>query len=513
MRDDRINYVLVGGFVLSMVGGLVLALAVLTGRTGATDTYYTLYDDVTGLKYGSAVLYMGFPVGQVDAIEPMVDEGHVRFRLALELDEAFTGWAVPRDSVARVRAEGLLAAVAIDIRAGQSAEPLRPGDEIAGAGRRDVMAAVSETANALRDLTVNSVAPLVRNLDRYVTDFGEALVSQGVPLLANLNVLSAELAGRAPELLDDVHSTSAELRVVGRRLERLLSEDNADKLDDVVDNVHAASEDLSRLTAESRARVGELLGEDNLRRVEDTLVRLQATGEDAEAAALGARNGVERVFAEHNLAHVDSALAAADATALSMQAMTGPEQQRQVQTAVAGASLAAQEFASLVTETRTQMRAVLGPETVGRLDRALDNVSVAAANFAQLSEGVDARLGELLTADMAAELREALGNFSLAAGNVAVLSRDLGETRSRLERLLRSANALIDENRPGVRASLRDLRYSLDVVAQHVDAVAANVEGTSRNLLELSRRVKGNPGLLLRGGGPGPDEAVLPEGG
>jgi phospholipid/cholesterol/gamma-HCH transport system substrate-binding protein len=513
MRDDRINYVLVGGFVLAMIAGLVFALAVLTGRTGATDTYYTRYDDVTGLKYGSSVLYMGFPVGQVDAIEPVVNEGRVRFRLALELDEAFTGWAVPRDSVAHVRAEGLLAAVAIDIRAGASGEPLRPGDEIAGATQRDLMAAVSETANILRDLAVNDVAPLVKNLDRYVTGFGEALLSQGSPLLANLNVLSAELAGRAPELVDDVRSTSAQLRAVSQRLERLLSEENAEKLDGVVDNVYAASEDLAQLTAETRARAGQLLGEDNLRHVEDILVGLRVAAEEAQATALGARSGVERVFAEHNLDHLDSALAAADAAAVSLQAITGPEQRRQALDAVTSASLAAREFATLVTEARTQMRAVLGPQTVERLDRALDNVSVAGANFARLSESVDARLGELLTADMAVKVREALDNFSLAAGNVAALSRDLGETRSHLDRLLVSAHALSEENRPGVRATVRDLRYTLDVFAQHVDSVAANVEGTSRNLLELSRRLKRDPSLLLRGGAPQSDEAALPGGG
>ena len=58
--------------MLAMVVGLVISISVLSGKTGATDLYYTRYDDATGLKYGTQVLYMGFPVGQVEAIRPVV---------------------------------------------------------------------------------------------------------------------------------------------------------------------------------------------------------------------------------------------------------------------------------------------------------------------------------------------------------------------------------------------------------------------------------------------------------
>ena len=58
MKSDRINYIIVGGFVILMLAGIVTSVAMLSGRTGATDTYYTSYEDVTGLKFGSQVLYM-----------------------------------------------------------------------------------------------------------------------------------------------------------------------------------------------------------------------------------------------------------------------------------------------------------------------------------------------------------------------------------------------------------------------------------------------------------------------
>ena len=44
MRNNKINYLVVGGFVIAMMAGLAAALALLTGRTGATDEYYTVYE-------------------------------------------------------------------------------------------------------------------------------------------------------------------------------------------------------------------------------------------------------------------------------------------------------------------------------------------------------------------------------------------------------------------------------------------------------------------------------------
>ena len=50
MRNVRVNYAVVGGFVLGMLGVLVGVVALLTGRTGATDTYATRFANVTGVK-------------------------------------------------------------------------------------------------------------------------------------------------------------------------------------------------------------------------------------------------------------------------------------------------------------------------------------------------------------------------------------------------------------------------------------------------------------------------------
>ena len=110
MRSSGINYLVVGAFVLAMLVGLIVSLAMLTGRTGATDTYYTVYRNVAGIKFGTQILYEGFPIGQVEEVTPMPEEGGMRFRVDFSVQE---GWRIPIDSVAQVAASGLLAAITV----------------------------------------------------------------------------------------------------------------------------------------------------------------------------------------------------------------------------------------------------------------------------------------------------------------------------------------------------------------------------------------------------------------
>jgi len=81
MNGVKVNYVTVGVFVLAMAAALIVSLAVLMGRTGATDDYYTVYRNVTGVKFGTQVLYEGYPVGQVEKVTPVPSEGGMAFRV------------------------------------------------------------------------------------------------------------------------------------------------------------------------------------------------------------------------------------------------------------------------------------------------------------------------------------------------------------------------------------------------------------------------------------------------
>ena len=50
MRNNKINYVIVGAFVSVALVSMVIAIALLTGRTGATDSYNAMYKNVGGNK-------------------------------------------------------------------------------------------------------------------------------------------------------------------------------------------------------------------------------------------------------------------------------------------------------------------------------------------------------------------------------------------------------------------------------------------------------------------------------
>jgi len=439
----------------------------------------------------------------------MLDDGKVSFELELAVTEDMARWKVPRDSVAQVRAAGLLAAITVDIRAGSSPETLAPGDHIRGVGRSSVFAAFSDTANTMRELTLTGLKPLIENLNRYVSVFGGLLELRGGPLIENLSVLSAELAGRAPQVIDDFLQTTRELRLVSERLQVTLSEETSAKLGSVLDNVLSASEDLARLTGNARGQLGIILSDDMTARVQRVMGNVDTAA--AQIAVAGER--IDRMVSEGNAQRVDSMLRNADEASAGARALVGAERQSRVDAILASADRAAVGLDALISDTREQVRGLLRPQTVQRFDTALVNISSAAATVARLSEHLDQRVDEVLTPQMSAKLKRTLENFSLAAANVATLTRGLEHSRGDLEALLVALRAMAEDNRIDVRASVLDLRHGLDVVAQHIDAVAQNLEDSSRNMVEFSRRLKANPGLLLRGGGPSPDTGRVPSGG
>lgn len=366
MKSDRINYLLVGCFVIATIAGLTVAIALLTGRTGATDTYYTSYTDATGLKFGSQVLYMGYPVGQVEEITPMVENGKVSFRVQLEINEDFKNWQVPKDSVAQVRAAGLLAAVTIDIRSGKSGETLEPGDHLQGLEQSDVFVAVTDAANTLKYLTENSIKPLIESLHTYVSNFGSVLDEHGGELITNLSVVSEELATRTPGLITKLLELSDELNQTSAQLRTVLSPENAQKVGAVVDNMVTASENVVSLTEDTRRQIGALLGPSTSQKVDDALLNISG---------------------------------------------------------------ATRNIARLSDDVNRSLRDILTPETAGKMQRALDNFSLAATNIATLSQDLGTTRAELdrLLAALSSTVDENRPNLRDASSDLRYILRSVAQ--------------------------------------------------------------------------------------
>jgi phospholipid/cholesterol/gamma-HCH transport system substrate-binding protein len=191
MQDSRINYVVVGAFVTAMIVALIVVISMLAGSRGATDRYFTVYSNVSGIKFGTQVFYEGYQIGQVEAVEP-IDRGNnqLQFKVDIEVQE---GWKIPEDSVARAQVSGLLSAVAIDIRAGKSQTLLRPGAQIRGSEPSNMFAALQDISSQFGELSANSIKPLLENLNKYVVVLGDSTLAHLPKAMADLEKIAGSV--------------------------------------------------------------------------------------------------------------------------------------------------------------------------------------------------------------------------------------------------------------------------------------------------------------------------------
>lgn len=254
MTSTRLNLAVIGGFVLLGLVSLIVSLAVLAGRTGAADDYSTVYGNVAGLKYGSQVFYEGYPVGQVTAITPLFDAGKVRFRVTLAISR---GWQIPADSTASTAAAGLLAPMTIAIRAGSSATPLKPGDEIAAGQNRDLFATVAGAAGTVDKLANDALLPLFGNLDRQVTAVGGLLDDDVRKLVGNANRLAEAAAQTVPPLLADARAVTTNLARVSQQLDGAITAERLAAIDRIIANADQATASLARSSKALEALSGD----------------------------------------------------------------------------------------------------------------------------------------------------------------------------------------------------------------------------------------------------------------
>jgi len=241
MQDSRINYVVVGAFVSAMLAAFVVVISLLAGRTGATDKYYTVYDNVTGLKYGTAVLYEGYQIGQVASIEPQATDKAVLFKVNIEVKR---GWRIPDDSLARATVSGLLSAMTIDIRGGHSAQLIPPGGQIKGISATNFFATLSELSSEFGDLSAQSLKPMLGNLNRLIVDFDNATRENLPGIIKDAHTITAALAHDAPEITASVRRSLSIIET------DMLKPQNRQHVDAVLANADKASADIANLTAQ-----------------------------------------------------------------------------------------------------------------------------------------------------------------------------------------------------------------------------------------------------------------------
>ncbi|HXD83113.1 MAG TPA: MlaD family protein [Rudaea sp.] len=263
MKRDSVNYVLVGAAVLAAGVLLIVALAMITGRGGASTAYYTHYQNVTGLRYGAPVFYQGYRIGQVGTITPERGKDGTRYKIELDVRR---DWPIPKDSVAHLTATGLLADVAVGISEGKDRAMAAPGSELAGAESADIFSAMNELAGQISGLTRSQITPLIQTLSKRVDSITGAidkgtpdLVRQSQQLLTRLNHVSDSLddmlkpdnRAAVADILANTQELTKQLRETQQKLDDALGQldsiakENRPGIRDSVTDLRAVLEALS----------------------------------------------------------------------------------------------------------------------------------------------------------------------------------------------------------------------------------------------------------------------------
>lgn len=237
--ETRANHVLVGVFVLlfglGMMAFVIWIMALKADRQ--MDTYQLVFKGaVTGLNTGSGVNYEGVPVGQVTAIQlDANDPGRVRVQI--EVDSATP---VRRDTVATLEIAGLTGGRYIQLSGGSATEP-RP----------------------------------------------EAGPDGSLPVIATRPSPIEQLLSGAPDVMTALNQLLA-------RAETMLSEENSERVEQVLQEAVATMANLSDATAtvsdfardlrtESAVLLPEL--EQTIRAAQGVASNLEAASSEAEPTA------------------------------------------------------------------------------------------------------------------------------------------------------------------------------------------------------------------------------------
>ncbi len=236
MYKQRVHYVIIGVFVTAMVIASAASVALLTGRTGPTERYFVVLDNVSDVKYGTQVRYEGYPIGQVEGITPIIDGPGMKFRLDVSIRQ---GWRIPTDSVARIGNSNFLAAKTLDIESGRSPVTVEVGQQITAEAAIDVFATLTETA----------------------TEFTSLSRERMTPLLATLQSLAETIEGDAPRISRELIAFAEGLNQTLVPVQEILSDENLLAVKNILSNVDEAAvtmNDIGRDLSETLVKVDNL---------------------------------------------------------------------------------------------------------------------------------------------------------------------------------------------------------------------------------------------------------------
>ncbi len=220
--DDKVNYPLVGAFVLVLGAALVAAVLWLSAGFGgkrAVDRYQAvIQESVSGLNVDAPVKYLGVDVGKVSAIA--IDPANsAQVRLQFLIDR---GTPIKQDSEAVLKTQGLTGIAYVELSGGsEGSPPLVAQDD----GEPPLIPFKMSLVARLENVVTNVLA----NVDR-VSDNVNAVFDAGnrealKAILTDTAALTQSLAAQAPVLkqaLADAARTARVASQAGQKLEPTL---------------------------------------------------------------------------------------------------------------------------------------------------------------------------------------------------------------------------------------------------------------------------------------------------
>ncbi|HRI19256.1 MAG TPA: MlaD family protein, partial [Burkholderiaceae bacterium] len=216
--DDKVNYSLVGVFVLGLGAALVAAVLWLASGAGGRKQYdpyqSIIQESVSGLDVGAPVKYLGVDVGKVRQIrlDPKNPE-HVQLMLLIE-----RGTPVKEDTLAVLKTQGLTGIAYVELSGGSVASPLLvPKVE----GEVPTIQSKPSLSARLENVFTNVLA----NLDRTSNSLNSTLDAENraafKAMLANTAALTQALAAQQGALSTGIAAAARTASNAARASEQL----------------------------------------------------------------------------------------------------------------------------------------------------------------------------------------------------------------------------------------------------------------------------------------------------
>jgi phospholipid/cholesterol/gamma-HCH transport system substrate-binding protein len=242
--DDKVNYTLVGAFVLALGAVLVAAVLWLASGLGgkqSVDPYQAvIQESVAGLNIDAPVKYLGVDVGKVSHIEiDPLNSQQVRLHFLIK-----RGTPIKRDSVAVLKTQGLTGIAYIELSGGTAGSP----PLVAGAdGVTPLIPFKLSLSARLENVLTNVLANVDRVSNNLNAVFGADNQAALKSTLADVAALAHTLAGQQAVLKAGLADAARTARLAAQA---------GEKLEPALDRIATSAQAVERMAEVAKAASG-----------------------------------------------------------------------------------------------------------------------------------------------------------------------------------------------------------------------------------------------------------------